>query len=363
MADTINAVPSQKGLNAFKRKRIFATVVTYAAAILAVLCLIGLVVSVLMLNIGEKNAQRDFILYVLTGCFVGGAVGMAACTYFLAKLMSRASYKELDFRERLDGEESFFVGEGTLLTFGESGITLHAEKEGGNKPVFVPYDKTRYISICTRRRPREKGDWCVAIEIPIKYLSKNAEEKEGEKVLVQADAKDRLYRALEKHNLTLFGERREENKPNQKFTPVQRFSLPNRRKRKTALIMLVVGIVLIGGAIPFGLLVHATIGALLGAVGLVLTLRGGVSLVKAKAVFGVYKEGIFWRESSGGESLFLKWEDIEGVSLEEQKGFPVLVFRCDYGKYAIPAVEGAYECIEGYKEGICQNQKQKQKQQ
>ena len=357
MADTTNIVPDKKQLGTFKRTRIFYTVLAYAAAILAVLCLIGLIVSVLMLNIGEKSAQRDFILYVLTGSFVGGAAVMAGCTYLLTKLTGSALNKELDFRERLDGEESFFVGEGTLLTFGKDGITLHSEKEGGNKPVFVPYDKTRYISICTRRRPREKGAWCVAIEIPVKYLSKRGEEKEGEKVLVQADAKDRLYRALEKHNLTLFGEQRQEIKENKKFTPVQKFSLPNKRKRKTALIMLIAGLVLVGGAVPLGLFTHAMIGALLGAVGLVLSLRGGVALVRAKAVFGVYQEGIFWHESSGGDSLFLKWEDIEGVSLEEQKGFPVLIFRCDYGKYAIPAVEGAYECIKGYKEEICQKQK------
>lgn len=339
--------------SAYKRKRIFCAVLTYASAILALACLIGIIVSVLMLNFGTRSAHKDFILYVLTGACVGGAALFALLTYLLSKLMNAVAQKELDFRERLDGEESFFVGEGTLLTFGEKGVTLHSETGSKSEPVFVPYEETRYISICTRRRAREKGSWCVAIEMPVKYLVKKGEETSGDKVLVQADAKDRLYKALEKHNLTLLGEERKEGQQDKKFVPVKKFSLPNRKKRRNAILTLAVAILLAGGSVPLGIFFSASVGALMGAAGIVLLLRGAWNFIRAKAVFGVYEEGIFWRESSGHESLFLKWEDIESVTPEEKNGFPVITFKCSYGRYAIPAVRGAYESIKELKEEKC----------
>ena len=348
---------NEKGKAALHRTRVFVTVLTYAAAILAIACLIGIIVSILMLNFGVRSERKDLILYILTGAFAGGAALMALCTFLLSRLMNVVSEKEFDYRERLDGEESFFVGEGTLLTFGDEGLTLHGEVEGKSEPVFIPYRETRYISICTRRRPREKGSWCVAIEIPVKYLSKREENNTGEKVLVQADAKDRLYAALQKHGLTLLGEERRADAEDKKFVPVQKFSLPNRKKRKRALITLAFGAVLAGGSVPLGIYVSATIGALVGAVGLVFLLRAIFSYLRAKAVFGIYEEGIFWRESSGTESLFLKWEDIEKVTVGEKNGYPVLTFHCDYGRYAVPAVKGAYECIKRLKEEKCTKEK------
>ena len=343
--------PTKKA--AYKRSRILAAVAMYSAAILAVLCLIGIVVSVLLLNFGAQSKAKNDILYILTGTFAGGAVLMSLCTYLFSKLMHAIAARELDLRERLDSEESFFVGEGTLMTFGENGLTLHSEAVGNSEPVLVPYHETRYISICTRRRAQEKGSWCVAIEIPVKYLARNIEGKEHEKVLVQADGKERLYQALKKHNLTLLGEERQEGKENKKFIPVQKFTLPNRKKRRNALIMLALGGVLAGGSVPLALFVSAPIGALAGAVGLLLLLRAIMAFLKAKAVFGVYQEGVFWRESSGKESLFLKWGDIEKVLFGEQNGYPVVTFYCSYGRYAIPAVEGAYECIEKLQKEKC----------
>ena len=338
---------------AFKRKRIFCAVLTYASAILALVCLIGIIVGVLMLNFGTRSAHKDLILYILSGACAGGAALFALCTYLFSRLMSAAAQQELDFRERLDGEESFFVGEGTLLTFGEKGVTLHGETGGRSEPVFVPYEETRYISICTRRRAREKGAWCVAVEMPVKYLVKKGEKAEGEKILVQADAKDRLYKALEKHNLSLLGEERKEGKQDKKFLSLKKFSLPNRKKRRSAIIAIAVGILLAGGSVPIGIFFSASVGALAGAAGLVFLFRGVWGYIRAKAVFGVYEEGIYWRESNGRESLFLKWEDIENVAFEEKSGFPVITFKCSYGRYAIPAVKGAYECIKELKEEKC----------
>ena len=344
-------------ISAFKRKRVFCAVLTYASAILALACLIGIIVSVLMLNFGTRSERKDLILYILTGVFVGGAALFALLTYLFSKLMSKAAERELDFRERLDSEESFFVGEGTLLTFGEKGVTLHGEVSGKSEPVFVPYEETRYISICTRRRAREKGSWCVAIEMPVKHLVKKGEKADTEKVLVQADAKDRLYKALEKHHLTLLGEERKEEKKDKKFVSVKKFSLPNRKKCTNALITIVFGILLSGGSVPLGIFVSASVGALMGAAGLVFLFRGIWGYIRAKAVFGIYEEGIFWRESNGRESLFLKWEDIESVTPEEKNGFPVITFKCSYGRYAIPAVKGAYESIKELKEEKCTQEK------
>ncbi len=343
--------PNRKA--AYRRSRIFAAVLTYSAGILALACMIGIVVAVLMLNFGTSSERRDLILYILAGAFAGGTVLFALCTVLFSKYMNAAAARELDFRERLDGEESFFVGEGTLLTFGEKGVTLHSE-DGKRETVFVPYEETRYISICTRRSPKEKGNWCVAIEMPVKYLSKKRDAAgDGEKVLVQADAKDRLYEALKKHGLELLGEERNDGKQTKKFTRVKKFSLPNRRKRRNALIMIVVGAVVAVASVFVGIYWSPSVGALAGAVGCVLLFRGILNYVRAKAVFGVYEEGIFWRESNGAERLFLKWDDIEEVSIGEQKGYPVLIFRCSYGRYAIPAVEGAYESIKELKKEKC----------
>ena len=47
---------------AFKRKRIFCAVLTYASAILALVCLIGIILGVLMLNFGTRSAHKDLIL-------------------------------------------------------------------------------------------------------------------------------------------------------------------------------------------------------------------------------------------------------------------------------------------------------------
>lgn len=337
---------------ALRRIRIFDAALTYISAALAIGCLIGIVVSVLMLNFGESSDYKNLVLYILTGSFAGGAALFALLTYLFSKLMSAAAERELDYRERLDGEESFFVGEGTLLTFGEKGVTLHGET-AGREPVFVPYEDTRYISICTRRRPKEAGTWCVAVEMPAKYLAKSGGGAASDKILIQADAKDRMYEALKNHALTLVGEERNREKQNKKFSLKKKFSLPNAKKRRNAILTTVAGVLFAGASAPVGIFVSASVGAIIGALGCVLAFRGIWGFLRAKATFALYEEGIFWRESGGTESLFLKWEDIESVDIEEKNGYPVLMFRCLYGRYAIPAVTGAYESIKEFKEGKC----------
>lgn len=346
-------VLNQKGRAALKRTRIFTAVLTYVAAALALACMIGIIASVLTLNFGKRSDRIVVILYALTGAFAGGAALFALSTYLCSKLMNLAAERELDYRERLDSEESFFVGDGTLLTFGEGGVTLHGEEKNARESIFVPYAETRYLSICTRRRPHEKGVWCVAIELPVKYLSKKKEEGQKEKVLVQADAKKRLYEVLNRRGLQLLGEDPNGNERNKKFKAKRKFFLPNRKKRRGALVPILFGAVLFGGAVPLGVFYAAVLGALSGAAGCVFLFRGIWSFLRAKAEFGIYEEGIFWRESSGRESMFLKWKDVERVSLKEKDGYPVLAFLCAYGSYSIPAIEGAYESITELKREKC----------
>ncbi|MDE7372520.1 MAG: hypothetical protein K2N18_00495 [Clostridia bacterium] len=96
---------------ALRRIRIFLSVLTYATAILALLCLVGIIVCVLMLNFGERTKNEELILYILSGSFAGGAALMALFTYLFSKCTGKASERDLDYRERLDGAESFFVGD------------------------------------------------------------------------------------------------------------------------------------------------------------------------------------------------------------------------------------------------------------
>jgi len=345
-----------KRKNSLKRTRIFCGVLVYACAILAIGCLIGIVVAVMMLNFGARTAARDTLCYILLGAFVGGAGLSALCTYLMSKALTACSVRELDFRERADSEESFFAGEGTLLTFEENGIRLHDEVGEIHEAVSVPYAEIKFISVCTRKKPAERGEWCVAVEIPVKYLAKKGAKPEGGPVLIQVDAKDRLYRAIGKYGLELKGEQPPAEKANKtKFVPVKNFYLPNRKKRKRALIGICVSAVLIVGAIPVGIFVSVSVCALLAAAGLFLGGRSVWSYLRAKAILGVYREGIYWRESSGQERLFLKWGDIAGVAQFERKGFPLIEFHCEYGNYTVPAAEGAMELIESVKKEVCGN--------
>lgn len=341
-----DVIKNERGKAECKRTRIFVAVLVYVFAFLAIGCLIGIVVAVMILNFG-KSANRETLSYILLCSFAGGAAVCGLAAFLLSKAMTAAAARELDFRERCDGEGSFFVGEGTLMTFEEAGVCLHDEAGAKHESVRVPYSEMRFISVCTRKKAQERGDWCVAVEIPLKYLAKKGAKQTGEPVLVQADAKPRLYRTLEQHGLTLLGEQPPAQKEqNYKFTPVKNFYLPNRAKRRKSLIFIGVSAALIIASIPVGILYSVSICAVLAAAGLLFGGRSVYSFIRAKAVFGVYLEGFFWRESSGGDRLFLKWRDVTEATATEHKGFPLIEFRCDYGKYTVPRAEGAFELVE-----------------
>lgn len=331
-----------------KRARIARNVVIYTFAILAVLCLIGLLVAVIMLNVGERAAPKDLILYILTGSFAGGGVVFAFAAVGISRLAAAALLREYDFRERCDGEDSFFVGDGTLATFKKDYLLIHDETDEKREKIRVPYAEMRFFSVCTRTKPREKGEWGVVLEIPVHYLAKEGKaEKNAPPALVQTDGKERLYRCLEKFGLVLLGEQapRGELPSGQKFTPMKKFRLPNARKRRRSAIFLALGVLLVVGGVLTGVFWQVTIGAVLGVFGIVFTVRSAWAFVRAQAALSVYKEGLYWQDSARTECKFLKWEEIVKITPEVKDDMPLFKVSCIYGDYHFPAVMGAREFL------------------
>ena len=175
--------------NSLARARKAYNALTFALALVAIACLVGLLVVVIVLEMRENSAAEAQLLYILTGSFAAGATVLAFGAFFCGKAAQSAAGAELDYRERCDGAESFFVGEGTLLTFEAEGVRLHAE-EGGKKPISVPYRDMKFYSVCTRRKPREKGEWSVVFEMPSRYVVKEGEGNDAPpRALIQADGK------------------------------------------------------------------------------------------------------------------------------------------------------------------------------
>ena len=205
----------------------------------------------------------------------------------------------------------------------------------------VPYGEIRAFSVCTRRRPRERGEWSVVLEIPARYLMKDGK---GDPILIQTNAKERLCRALEAHNIPLLGEERKERE-NVKFSCLKKFYLPDRKKRKRSLAVMIVGIAAAAASVPLAVFLDAAIGAVLAVFGIFVGGRAADVFVRSRALFAIYREGVYWRESGRGESFFLKWEEIEKISAKEREGYPVLAFRCAYGEYHVPRAAGAFESL------------------
>lgn len=324
---------------ALRRGGIAYSVFVIALAALAILCALGLFVAVIVFEF--KGGLQSSLLYILVGSFAGGAIVSALAAFGLNILGRKHRDAELDFRERCDGEESFFVGEGTLVTFGERGVVIHGER-GGGREISVPYAEMRFFSVCTRRLPREKGEWSVVLEIPARYLARDA-KADAKPALVQADAKPRLYETLTRHGLTLVGERGSGEE--KRFTCLSAFHLPNRAKRKTALITAVVGGLLLVGGVLVAVFWQPVFGALLAAVGFILTGRAVLTFFRAKGTLGVYEEGLYWRDTGRVESVFLKWKEIESITVEPNDGFPLYRVQCAYGAYHFPAVAGSEEYL------------------
>lgn len=337
---------------AVARTRKVCGVFVFVIAISSVLLLMGTIAAVLVLELGTSEPSRDWLLYILIGSFAGGAILFAVVGFLLGRLLQFYLLRELDYRERCDSEYSFFVGEGTLAKFETDGIFIRSE-DGRGETIRVPYTQLRAFSVCSRHAPREKGEWSVVLEIPASYLAKPGKAKRDDPpALVQTDAKERLYRCLEERGVPLLGEPPEQKKRAEKFKPRCKYLLPNRKKRKRALLMLALGVVLIGVAVPVGLY-EVSIGSILGVFGAFIIGRAVNDFVRAKGIFAVYEEGIYWRDTTPEDSVFLKWEEIGAISPEEREGIALLNVQCAYGAYHLPNIGGAYDYLREFRPEKC----------
>lgn len=348
----VKEIPQSDAEKTKKRKSLEARRKAHSAfcfifALLAILCLVGTLITLFMAELGNHAAATKTLLYILSGSFLGGAIAAAFLGVLLSKIAQNALSRELDYLERCDGENSFFVGEGTLATFGNGAVLLHGAE--GGKTVKVPYEKMRFFSVCTRHKPKETGEWSVVMEIPESYLSKSG--KGEEKALIQTDAKERLYDCLEREGLELLGELPPHEPVKKKFSRIQAFSRPDRKKRNRALILIVISALLCAGGIPAAIFWEVTAGSFLCVIGAFLLGRSVYAFCKAQSALIVYKEGLWWNDHGAvSDSIFLKWEEIESVNTEESGDVTVLNVRCAYGAYRFPAIEGAEKAVLSAKE-------------
>ena len=346
---------------AIARKCKASAFASFAFVILLILCLVGSLVCLVLTEIGERNENTKTLLYILSGSFLGGTLLFGFVAVCFSKLLQSLRQTELDYRERCDGENSFFVGEGTLATFEEDSLYLH-EEDGAGKTVIIPYSELRFFSVCTRHAPRAKGEWSVVIEIPVKFLSKETPEDGERPIYVQTDAKDRLYRCLEEKGLTLLGENRDARKGNKaevkKFKRLKRFKFQGKNNgRKNTLMLLGLGVVLVGAG--FGIAFwHMTVGTVIGVCGAIIVGRAFISFLGKQSALSVYEEGLYWKEGTGDfhagtRGVFLKWEEIRSVKPVKQKGTDLLQVTCDYGSYYFLNKEGAFEYLRQLRPETC----------
>ncbi len=322
-----------------RRKCTVCNVFFYLFLALVVAGFLGAVVTVIVFEL--KDGMPAKLCYLLLAAFLGGGAVSGAVCCLLSRLLSRADLERLDFAERCSSERSFYVGEGTLATFGED-LVLHGDT-GEGKRIRIPYSEVRLFSVCTRRAPKEKGEWSVVLELPARYLAKGGKAEQDEKVLVQTDAKERLYRTIEECGLSLLGE---EKKPPEKhkFSLKTKYYVPVADKRKKALLLTVIGAVLAAAGIPVAILWNITAGSFLSCIGAFMAIRGLTSFRSAKSVLAVYEEGIYWKDANG-ERIFLKWEEIESVTRTQVGDTPAVKLQCIYGAYHLPDIAGAYEYL------------------
>ena len=71
----------KKKARSLRALRKFTGGAMFALAILAIACLIGVLVVVILTQTGERDPARDTLLYILTGAFAGGAVVLALAAF------------------------------------------------------------------------------------------------------------------------------------------------------------------------------------------------------------------------------------------------------------------------------------------
>lgn len=326
-----------------KRRKVF-NAIGWIFCALAILGVIAAIVLLIML-VSTETQQLLFSLLALGGLGLAAVGGLAA--FGLFRCGNRQEALRRDCLEQADGEESFFVGEDTLVTFRDTSLKFHSTDEKRKNVVQIPYSEIRFFSVCIRRKARDGGDWCVVIEVPARYLSKGKVKKGEEPVMVQTEGKQRLYDCLKRHELTLLGEAWHES-DRKKYVRRKKFNVPDTALRRKKLLMLALGLILavIGTTICIAVRDWLVIGATLAAVGVCLAANGCFEAYRAKTSLVFYDEGIYWRQKTVIESTFLKWEEIESVSYRAEEN--VLRLRCAYGEYGFPAPRGAYEYLVNY---------------
>ncbi len=329
-----------KLLSSLRRKSALVNVFFYIFLALSVAGFLGAIVTVIVFEF--KDGMDPTLSYILIGSLLGGGAVSGGLSYLFSRLLGSLDGARLDFAERCDSEQSFYVGEGTLATFEEDSLLLHGD-DGSGRPIRIPYAEVRLFSVCTRTVPREKGEWSVVLELPARYLSKSGKADAGEKVLVQTDAKQRLLDTISAHGLALLGER-QAPPSGKKYTLKAKYFVPVADKRRRAVIMAVIGVAAVGGGIG-AIFWNATVGSFLAVIGMFFALRGIMDFRGAKSLFSVYEEGIFWRDANGTDRIFLKWEEVVSVSREKVGGTPALKVQCAYGAYHLPDIDGVYEYL------------------
>ncbi len=335
-----DATERDKILRAYQRKNATYSVFFYIFLALSVACFLATIVTVIVFEFNEK--MHGTLCCILLGAFLGGGIATALLAFLFSRLLTAADRERLDFSERCDSEYSFYVGEGTLATFEADSLLLHGDN-GGSKTVRIPYAEVRVFSVCTRRAPREKGEWSVALELPARDLVRSGKAENDEKILVQTDAKERLYRVISERGLPLLGEDISPRK-NRRYVRKTKFFVPIPDKRRKYLIMTIFGFAIAAAGIPTAIYWNITVGSFLSVIGLFMGMRCLSSFLSAKSVFSVYEEGIFWKDAAG-ERMFLKWEEIDRIVRNKLQSTPVLTVRCIYGDYHLPDIAGVYEYL------------------
>lgn len=337
-------------------------------SVLSVACVVGFLFTVIMLGLGKGDV---LIMGLLTAGFIVFAAIFAACAYPCYLQSDRYAVLEIDALEREDDVNSFFVGEGTLATFRQEDLFLHGgqadkdaeeDADGDFEPVkkkrdlAIPYYDIKFFSVCTRRAPKEGGRWSVVMQIPARYFNKGA-VRDAQPLLVQVEGKPRLYRRLDELGIELSGEPvpkgvKEENaepqkakKEENKYTRLQKFVLPDQKRKNKALILVAFGILfLIGGTIAVAFK-EISVGSVILLLGVYIVVRALIAFFRARALFFLYQEGVFYSEPTGVDSVFLKWEEFSSIKPVVRDGKDRMRAQCPYGAYDFPMFEGTLKAI------------------
>ncbi len=335
-----------KSLEKLQRQRTIWNVFTWMVVVIAVLCMIGLVVGLVLFGLNKA----DLVLAgILGGCFAAGGAVFGVLGFWCFRRGAALAAAELDGLELKDSPYSFFVGEGTFATLKNDVLYIHDSEN--KKRILIPYSDIRFFSICTRRAPRERGSWSVVMEIPAHYVEKGG-KRDLPNVLIQTEGKQRLYRRLKELGRELVGELPAEaleleggkESAKKKFKRVKKFILPDVQKRKRALVFMSLGFLALVSGIFAAIYWNSTFGSVIILIGGYTGVRAMLLFFRAKAEFSIYEEGIFYREPRGVDNVFLKWGEFSGISRTSNE-VRCLRVECPYGAYEFPCIEAAYDYI------------------